>query len=76
MVRETPLHAGHLESMLKVTHMGAIVNPPVPAFYTKPESIDDLVQQSVGRVLDLFDLESDKVKRWSGNQPRQPSESE
>ncbi|MDG2176678.1 MAG: UbiX family flavin prenyltransferase [Gammaproteobacteria bacterium] len=76
MVRETPLHAGHLESMLKVTHVGAIVNPPVPAFYTKPESIDDLVQQSVGRVLDLFDLESDTVKRWSGNQPRQPSESE
>jgi len=74
MVRETPLHAGHLESMLKVTHMGAIVNPPVPAFYTKPESIEDLVQQSVGRALDLFDLGGDKVKRWSGNQPRQPSE--
>jgi flavin prenyltransferase len=76
MVRETPLHAGHLESMLKVTHMGAIVNPPVPAFYTKPESIDDLVQQSVGRVLDLFDLESEQVKRWGGNQPRQSSEKE
>ena len=71
MVRETPLHAGHLESMLKVTNMGAIVNPPVPAFYTKPETIDDLVQQSVGRVLDLFDLDSAKVQRWSGNQPRQ-----
>lgn len=71
MVRETPLHAGHLESMLKVTHMGAIVNPPVPAFYTQPKSIDDIVQQSVGRVLDLFGLDSGMVKRWEGNQPRQ-----
>lgn len=71
MVRETPLHAGHLESMLKVTHMGAIVNPPVPAFYTQPDTIDDIVRQSVGRVLDLFGLDSSMVKRWEGNQPRQ-----
>ena len=71
MVRETPLHAGHLETMLRVTNMGAVVNPPVPAFYTQPKSIDDLVGQSVGRTLDLFDLESDRVKRWAGNQPRQ-----
>jgi len=71
MVRETPLHAGHLESMLRVTNMGAIVNPPVPAFYTQPQSIDDLVSQSIGRVLDLFDLDSGRVKRWAGNQPRQ-----
>jgi len=70
MVRETPLHAGHLESMLKVTHMGAIINPPVPAFYSKPESLDDMVRQSMGRVLDLFDLDSGMVKRWEGNQPR------
>lgn len=74
MVRETPLHAGHLESMLKVTHMGAIVNPPVPAFYTAPESIDDIVRQSVGRALDLFDLENGLVKRWEGTQPRQKDE--
>jgi 4-hydroxy-3-polyprenylbenzoate decarboxylase len=71
MVRETPLHAGHLKSMLKVTDMGAIVNPPVPAFYTQPESIDDIVSQSVGRVLDLFGLDSKMVKRWEGNLPRQ-----
>lgn len=71
MVRETPLHAGHLESMLKVTHMGAVVNPPVPAFYTDPASIDDIVRQSVGRALDLFDLESGLVRRWTGNRPRQ-----
>lgn len=71
MVRETPLHAGHLESMLRVTNMGAIVNPPVPAFYTHPESIEDMVSQTVGRVLDLFDLKTGRVKRWAGNQPRQ-----
>jgi len=74
MVRETPLHAGHLESMLKVTHMGAVVNPPVPAFYTRPESLDDMVRQSVGRVLDLFGLESGMVSRWEGNRPRQQEE--
>jgi 4-hydroxy-3-polyprenylbenzoate decarboxylase len=74
MVRETPLHAGHLESMLKVTNMGAIVNPPVPAFYTAPQSLDDMVRQSVGRVLDLFGLESGMVSRWEGNQPRQQDE--
>lgn len=71
MVRETPLHAGHLESMLRVTNMGAIVNPPVPAFYTHPKSIEDMVSQTVGRVLDLFDLATGRVKRWAGNQPRQ-----
>ena len=70
MVRETPLHAGHLESMLKVTHMGAIVTPPVPAFYTGPETIDDIVRQSVGRALDLFNVESGLVNRWSGNKPK------
>ena len=74
MVRETPLHAGHLETMLRVTNMGAIVNPPVPAFYTDPQSIDDLVSQSVGRVLDLFGLDTGRVKRWAGNQPRQQEE--
>lgn len=63
MVRETPLHAGHLQSMLNVTNMGAVVMPPVPAFYTKPQSIDDLVQQSVGRALDLFGLDSG-ISRW------------
>jgi len=78
MVRETPLHSGHLESMLRVTRMGGIINPPVPAFYTNPQTIDDLVQQSIGRALDLFDLEgldSGLVKRWEGNQPRQREES-
>lgn len=63
MVRETPLHAGHLQSMLNVTHMGAIVMPPVPAFYTKPESLEEVVRQTVGRALDLFGLDSG-IQRW------------
>jgi len=63
MVRETPLHAGHLQSMLNVTNMGAIVMPPVPAFYTKPQSLDEMVRQTVGRALDLFDLDAD-FRRW------------
>ncbi len=66
MVRETPLHLGHLRSMAQVTEMGAIVMPPVPAFYARPESLDDIVAHSVGRALDLFDLgvDFDLVTRW------------
>lgn len=70
MVRETPLHLGHLRSMTQVTEMGAIVMPPVPAFYARPESLDDIVAHSVGRALDLFDLDIDfdLVTRW-GEEP-------
>ena len=64
MVRETPLHAGHLRNMLTVAELGGIIAPPVPAFYARPESIEDLVRQSVGRVLDLFDLNTGEVIRW------------
>ena len=64
MLRETPLHTGHLRSMLAVSEMGAVIAPPVPGFYAKPESIDEMVDHSVGRVLDLFGLESGGVKRW------------
>jgi 4-hydroxy-3-polyprenylbenzoate decarboxylase len=64
MVRETPLHAGHLKSMLAATENGAIIMPPVPAFYHQPETIDDIVEQTVGRCLDLFDIDSGLVKRW------------
>lgn len=64
MVRETPNHLGHLRSMVAVTEMGAIVMPPVPAFYTKPKTIDDIVNHSVGRALDLFGLDTGMVKRW------------
>lgn len=66
MVRETPFHLGHLRSMTQVTEMGAIVAPPVPAFYSRPESLDEMVTQSVGRALDLFGLHSDSVSRWQG----------
>lgn len=64
MVRETPLHVGHLRNMMQVAEMGAIVAPPVPAFYAKPESISDLVDHTVGRVLDLFDIDVGIVRRW------------
>ncbi len=64
MVRETPLHRGHLKNMLAVTDMGGIIAPPVPAFYNKPENLNDLVMHSVGRVLDLFDLDAPDLKRW------------
>lgn len=66
MVRETPLHLGHLKTMAALTEMGAVVAPPVPAFYAAPQSIDEMVTQSVGRALDLFGLDTGKVKRWSG----------
>lgn len=64
MVRETPLHLGHLRSMTQVSEMGAVVMPPVPAFYHRPQTIDDIVRQTVGRALDLFDLDTALVTRW------------
>jgi 4-hydroxy-3-polyprenylbenzoate decarboxylase len=64
VVRETPLHAGHLRSMLAATENGAVIVPPVPAFYQRPQSIDDIVSQTVGRCLDLFDIDVGLVKRW------------
>jgi 4-hydroxy-3-polyprenylbenzoate decarboxylase len=64
LVRETPLHLGHLRSMAAVTEMGAVVMPPVPAFYHRPATIDDIVNQTVGRALDLFGIEAGLVKRW------------
>jgi 4-hydroxy-3-polyprenylbenzoate decarboxylase len=66
MVRETPLHLGHLRSMTLVTEMGAIVMPPVPALYAQPATVDDMVSHSVGRVLDLFGIENALVRRWNG----------
>ena len=69
MVRETPLTNVHLRNMLTVSEMGGIIAPPVPGFYTKPESIDDLVNHSVGRVLDLFGLDTGRVARWRDTGP-------
>jgi flavin prenyltransferase len=66
MVRETPLHAGHLRAMTQAVENGAILMPPVPAFYAKPQSLDEMVNHSVGRCLDLFDIDTNLVARWPG----------
>ena len=64
--RETPLHAGHLRLMREVALMGAVVAPPVPGFYAKPETVDDIINHSVGRIMDLFGLDTGLVRRWPG----------
>jgi 4-hydroxy-3-polyprenylbenzoate decarboxylase len=64
MVRETPLHTGHLRTLTALSEMGAIIAPPVPAFYAMLESLDDIVNHSVGRVLDLFDVPNTLAHRW------------
>jgi 4-hydroxy-3-polyprenylbenzoate decarboxylase len=65
MVRETPLHTGHLRTMTALSEIGAIIAPPVPAFYAKPDTIEDMIDHTVGRVLDLFDIDVGVVRRWS-----------
>jgi 4-hydroxy-3-polyprenylbenzoate decarboxylase len=64
MVRETPLHLGHLRTMVRLAEMGAVIAPPLPAFYAKPQTLAEMVDQSVGRALDLFGLSWSPVKRW------------
>jgi len=64
MVRETPFHLGHLRTMTKLAEMGAVIAPPLPAFYAKPATLEEMVDQSVGRSLDLFGLSWRPVKRW------------
>jgi 4-hydroxy-3-polyprenylbenzoate decarboxylase len=68
MVRESPFHVGHLRTLTQLAEMGAIVAPPVPSFYTRPETIADIVDHTVGRVLDLFDIDVGLVRRW-GEEP-------
>ena len=70
VVREAPLHAGHLRSMLAATESGAIIVPPVPGFYHRPKTIDDIINQTVGRCLDLFDIDVGLVKRWRSKESR------
>jgi len=65
-LRETPLHGGHLRTMTTLADMGAVVAPIVPAFYTRPKSVDDIVNHTVGRLLDLFGIDTKVVKRWQG----------
>ena len=66
MVRETPLHNGHLRTMLQASENGAILMPPVPALYARPKTLDDMINHTVGRCLDLFDIDTDLVQRWAG----------
>jgi len=75
MVRETPFHLGHLRTMTQLTEMGAIILPPLPAFYAHPQSVEDIVDQSVGRALDLFGFNWEPTKRWGEDleQGRRPA---
>ncbi len=78
MPREVPLHVGHCKLLYEAAQLGAVIAPPMPAFYNQPQTIDDLINHSIGRVLDLFDLDAGILKRWEGP-PRasdQPSEGE
>lgn len=74
MVRETPLHVGHLRTMVRLAEMGAILAPPLPAFYARPNSLAEMIDQSVGRALDLFGLAWTPVKRWGEDVGPVPTE--
>lgn len=76
LVRETPLHLGHLRLMVQATEMGAIIMPPVPAFYHRPTSLDDVINQTVNRLLDVldFELDSDLFNRWEGPPEHKPAD--
>jgi flavin prenyltransferase len=69
VARETPLHRGHLLNMLAVTEMGGIILPPIPGFYHQPKTIEDIINHTVGKILDLLDIENDQFKRWTGKEP-------
>jgi len=69
LVRETPLHIGHIRNMERVTEMGGIIMPPVPAFYHRPRTIQDIIDQSVGKALDIFGIEHNLFSRWNGLPP-------
>jgi 4-hydroxy-3-polyprenylbenzoate decarboxylase len=70
MLREAPLHIGHIRNMATVTEAGAIIYPPVPAFYALPKSIEDMVDHTLARVLDLFEIDTGKIRRWTGGRER------
>jgi 4-hydroxy-3-polyprenylbenzoate decarboxylase len=73
MVRESPLHTGHLRTLTHLSEIGAIIAPPLPGFYARPSTIDEMIDHTIGRVLDLFDIDIGLVKRWgeaSGKRPR------
>jgi flavin prenyltransferase len=66
MVRESPLHAGHLRTMTLLAEMGAIIAPPIPGFYNQPATVEDVIDSSVDRILDLLGLQDERVRRWNG----------
>lgn len=70
MVRESPFHLGHLRTMTALAEMGAIIAPPIPGFYNNPKTVEDLVDSSVDRVLDLIGLPDDRIRRWNGPEPQ------
>jgi len=69
LVRETPLHTGHLRTMTALSEMGAVIAPPVPAFYAKPQSLEEMIDQTLGRALDLFGIDAGVVRRWGEPEP-------
>lgn len=69
LVRETPLHLGHIELMARAAKYGAVVMPPVPAFYHRPQTLDDVINQTVGKALDLFDISHKLFRRWKESEP-------
>jgi len=76
MLREAPLHIGHIRTMATVTEMGGIIYPPVPAFYAQPKSIEEMVDHTLARILDLFDIDTGKIRRWTGERERPKSREE
>jgi len=74
LLRETPLHMGHIRTMAAVAEAGAIIYPPVPAFYAMPKSLSEMVDHTLGRVLDLFDIDVATVRRWTGDKARPAEE--
>ena len=76
MPREAPLHVGHCKLLYEAAQLGAVIAPPMPAFYNGPQTIDDLIDHSVGRVLDLFGIDADLVKRWEGPPDRSAKRAE
>ncbi len=72
MVRESPFHLGHLRTMALLAEMGAVIAPPVPAFYSRPQTLEDMIDHSLGRMLDLFGLETGKLRRWGEDTPDAP----
>ncbi len=72
-LRETPLHAGHLRAMAALSDLGAIIAPPVPAFYTRPKTLDDVIDHTVGRILDLFGIDTGRVHRWGESSSDHPA---